>query len=163
MKRLGMKKLGISTVVLFGFLSLGGAPVDKSATKPVHEGDKQWVLSAPQLTNEKIASLKNEALDGSWQAAAELQNFYDYWFQVKESVFWGMVAIENGKQGASRYNLARTLSASPDPLQQKRARFWLKQIIEEKSEHSELAKGLLKELEAGRQDKTPFPERYPSW
>lgn len=150
-------------VVIFGFLSLGSAPMDKKAEKLKVEDGKQWKAAAPQLTAERILQLKHAALDGSWEAAAELQNFYDYWFKPKESIFWGMVAIENGEHGASRYNLARTLAASPDPLQQRRARYWLRQIIEEKSEHADLAKGLLKELDAGRQDKTPFPERYPNW
>lgn len=68
------------------------------------------------MADEKISQLKNAAWDGSWEAAAELQNFYDYWFRVKESILWGMVAIENGKHGASRCNLALMLAASPNPL-----------------------------------------------
>lgn len=157
-----MEQFRIFIVIVLGFLSVGSAPIDKRPDKP-GTVDKQLKLAAPQMTAEKISQLKRAALDGSWEAAAQLQNFYDYWFQVKESIFWGMVAVENGDKGAARYNLARTLAVSPNPLHQKRARYWLRQIIEEKSEHADLAKGLLKELDAGRQDKTPFPERYPNW
>jgi len=158
-----IKGSGLFAVILLGFLSLGSAPMDKTANKSITGDKQQWKVIAPQMTDEKISQLKRAALDGSWEAAAQLQNFYDYWFQVKESIFWGMVAVENGDKGAARYNLARTLAVSPNPLHQKRARYWLRQIIEEKSEHADLAKGLLKELDAGRQDKTPFPERYPNW
>lgn len=107
-----MKQLDIFCVALLGFLSLGGAPMEKRPDKP-RIMDTQLKLAASQMTDEKISQLKHAALDGSWEVAAEFQNLFDYWFQGKESIFWDMVASEKWGHGASRYNLARTLAASP--------------------------------------------------
>jgi TPR repeat protein len=109
-----------------------------------------------------MARLKGKALDGSKEAAAELAGINGFYSQIPEAILWGMIAAENGDKGAL-YNLAFVLANSPDPLQQRRARYWLKKMIDEKNEHSELAKNLLKQLESGKIDGSPFPERYPKW
>ena len=125
--------------------------------------EKSHVALPHRHPAEEIARLKEQALDGSWEAAAELESTYGFYFQPSEAIFWGMIAVENGKEGSARYNLAFTLAGSPDPLHQRRARFWLKQMIAEKSEHSDLAKNLLQRLDRGKLDGSPFPERYPKW
>lgn len=153
-----MKRVIVLSVVFLGVIFLGGASVNKQP------GNKEeWVVALPHKNSpEDIARLKEKALDGSKEAAAELAGINGFYSQIPEAILWGMIAAENGDKGAL-YNLAVVLADSPDPLQQRRARYWLKKMIDEKNEHSELAKNLLKQLEGGKIDGSPFPERYPKW
>lgn len=153
-----MKRVIVLSVVFIGVVFLGGASVNKQL-----ENKEEWVVALPHINSpEDIVRLKEKALDGSKEAAAELADVNGFYSQIPEAILWGMIAAENGDKVAL-YNLALVLANSPHPLQQRRARYWLKKMIEEKNEHSELAKNLLKQLESGKIDGSPFPERYPKW
>lgn len=151
-------RANILIVAFLVLMSSGSATVDKKAVEK-----KEGRLMAPQKTDEEFVRLKEEAMDGSVKAAAELQDFYSYWMLYPEAIFWGTVAAENGKIQASRYNLGELLARSPDPLQRRRARFWLKKEIAEKSEYSKWAQDILEKLDTGKTETPLFPERYPKW
>lgn len=153
-----MKRVIVLFWVFLGFIFLEGSSVNKQP-----DNKEEWGVALPHKNSpEDIARLKEKALEGSKEAAAELEGSYGFYNQPSEAILWGMIAVENGDKGA-RYNLAFVLANSPDPLQQRRARYWLKKMIDEKNEQSELAKNLLKQLENGKIDGSPFPERYPKW
>lgn len=164
-----MKRIGILVVMFLGFLSLGGTPVEK---KP--EAKKEWHLAAPQKSPEEIVRLKVEALDGSIEAAATLHSLYSFYFQYQEAIFWGSIAIENAQQKVDGrnsnedrqtiyFNLAQLLTHSPDPLLQRRARFWLKQLVAERGSYWLRAEQALHQLDSRKIDTYPFPERWPKW
>ena len=88
------------------------------------------VGTAPVELNASIQELSSKAVLGDAKAASKLSDYYRFdknmdpkWKQ------WALVAAENGEASAQfdEYNI---LAESDDPLDQRRAYYWLKRSIQ---------------------------------
>lgn len=118
---------------------LGQAPMQKR--HPTSAGS--WPSTAKE-----VAQLRNDAIDGSVEAALTLVKQSNSRKSESDAVFWGMVAVENNLERCQEacLSLARTLANSSNARDQLRSRFWLKRLIAEHGQYSNEANNILKKL-----------------
>ncbi len=74
--------------------------------------------------------LEQDATAGSGEAAFRLARHYDYVTQdYQQGLFWFSIAAQNGHP-IGMYNYALDLARMPDEFSRRRARFWLKKVVD---------------------------------
>lgn len=109
---------------LIGVLTIAAcASTQDNQASAVDEG---FAISA-----DRLSELKEIAADGNGQAALRLSLHYSSGINssAKDAEFWRIVAAENGEPVA-QYNIWFLMHESTDPLERRRALFWLKKSAE---------------------------------
>lgn len=123
-------------------------------------------ISAQMIPSGEYASVEQQALEGSPDAAHRLAVQYEALMQYTETIFWGTIAAENGSQ-VGAYNVGFRLAHSPDAKQRLRGRYWLKKVAATGGDTGRLATSFLRELDeqerTGKKYPVVLPERYPKW
>jgi hypothetical protein len=94
-------------------------------TPPTNDGVSK-VGTAPVELNASVDKLSSDAVMGDAVAASKLSDYYRYEKNMDPKwKYWAMIAAENGDAG-SQFDEYNILAESNDPLNQRRAFYWLK-------------------------------------
>ena len=124
-----MERLGMALGLALTVLALSGC-----AEAP-EKGDEIAFMSRSgneglRVPAVEISVLEQEAAAGSAEAAMRLSLHYDFVVQdFQQGLFWSSVAAQNGHP-IGMYNYALVLALMPDEFSRRRARFWLKKVVD---------------------------------